>query len=377
MKILFTGGGTGGHFYPVIAITEAFNRLAEQEKFFNVNLYYMADTPFDERLLFENGIIFKKIDSGKVRRYFSFKNFTDIFKTGFAVLNAIFQLYKLYPDVVVGKGGYASFPVLVAAVILNIPIIIHESDSIPGAVNKLMGRFASKIAISYAEAINYFPKEKTALTGNPIRKAILNPIKDGSSELFALEEGIPVIFIIGGSQGARIINDAITQVLPELVSRYQIIHQTGKKNIKSVRETASVVLRDNVFAQRYKPFAFLDDLSIRMAAGVSSLVVSRAGSAIFEIAVWGLPSIIIPIKRSNGDHQRKNAYIYARTGACDVIEEGNLTPHILLSEIDRLIGRPDITEKMSTAAKEFSGTSSADKIAEQILNILHKHKNNS
>jgi len=374
MKVLFTGGGSGGHFYPIIAIAEAFNALAEQEKFFDVELYYMADQPFDERLLFENRITFKKINTGKIRRYFSLKNIIDFFKTGAAAVRAVGQLYALYPDVVVGKGGYASFPALFAARILRIPIIIHESDSVPGAVNKWVGKFADKIAISYEGAIKYFPKEKTALTGNPIRKAIIDPTTEGANDLFDLEEGVPIIFIIGGSQGAQIINDAVIQVLSGLVSNYQIIHQTGINNIDAVRETANALLKSNEFAQRYKPFAFFDDLSLKMAAGSANLVVSRAGSTIFEIAAWGLPAIIIPITESNGDHQRKNAYTYARVGACEVIEEANFTPNILLSEINRLMDDPDARQRMSESAKGFSRTDAAEKIAEQILNVLREHK---
>jgi len=374
MKVLFTGGGTRGHFYPIIAIAEAFNALAEHEKFFDVELYYMSDQPFDERLLFENGITFKRVNTGKIRRYFSLKNIIDFFKTGIAVISAIWQMYKLYPDVVVGKGGYASFPALFAARILNIPVIIHESDSAPGIANKWAGKFADKIAISYESAAKYFPKEKTALTGNPIRREIIEPTNEGANDLFDLEDGVPVILILGGSQGAQIINDAVIQALSGLVSKYQIIHQTGANNINEVRETADALLKGNEFAKRYKPFAFFDDLSLKMAASVADLVVSRAGSTIFEIAVWKLPSVIIPITGSNGDHQRKNAYTYARAGACEVIEEANFTPNILLSEIDRLMDEPDTRSKMSESAKGFSRTDAADKIAEQILNVLREHK---
>lgn len=374
MKVLFTGGGTRGHFYPIIAVAEQINKLAEDEKFFDIELFYMADQPFDERLLFDNGITFKKTATGKMRRYFSFKNIADIFRTGIAVIKAIGQLYKLYPDVVVGKGGYASFPALFAARFLRIPVIIHESDSVPGAVNKWAGKFADKIAISYPSAAKYFPKERTALTGNPIRSVLLNPTTEGAKELLNLEDNVPVIFIVGGSQGAQIINGAVMQILPELVGRYQIIHQTGANNIDEVRSTANALLKDSEHAGRYKPFAFLDDLALRMTAGVTDLVISRAGSTIFEIAVWGLPSIIIPITESNGDHQRTNAYTYARAGACEVIEEKNFTPHLLLSEVNRLIDTPEERSTMSQNAQQFARVDAAEKIAREIISILHEHE---
>ena len=135
MKILFTGGGTGGHFYPIIAIAQAINEIQEKEKLVGVELFYMSNSPYDERLLFENGISYKEISAGKIRRYFSFKNFTDLFKTFNGIISAIAALYVIYPDVVFGKGGYASFPVLFAARLLRIPVIIHESDSHPGRAN--------------------------------------------------------------------------------------------------------------------------------------------------------------------------------------------------------------------------------------------------
>lgn len=374
MNIVFTGGGSGGHFYPVIAIVEELNKQIEKEHFLGVDIYYLSDDPFDERLLFENGVYFKRVRTGKFRRYFSLKNITDIFKTIFAVIKAIWQLYVLYPDVVVGKGGYASFPALFAARFLRIPVIIHESDSVPGKVNEWAGKFAERVAISYPGAEEYFPKEKTALTGNPIRKEILEPMQEGAYELLSLERDVPVILIVGGSQGAQLINDAILQTLTKLLPRYQILHQAGVGNVEEVRQTADALLAENEYRDRYKVFGFLDDMSLRMAAGVSELVISRAGSTIFEIAAWGLPSIIIPITNSNGDHQRTNAYTYARAGACEVIEEENFTPHVLSSEIDRIMGDEGIRTDMRAGAESFARTDAAEQIAEQIVLLLKEHQ---
>jgi UDP-N-acetylglucosamine--N-acetylmuramyl-(pentapeptide) pyrophosphoryl-undecaprenol N-acetylglucosamine transferase len=258
--------------------------------------------------------------------------------------------------------------------VLRIPVIIHESDSSPGRVNAWAGRFAQKIAVSYPEAGKYFNKEKVAFTGNPIRKEIINPLSNGAKEFLKLEEGIPTIFIIGGSQGAQNINDTVIESLPELVQKYQIVHQTGRRNFEIVTKTAEVVLKDSKYYHRYHPHDYLNDLSLRMAAGASDLVISRAGSAIFEIASWGLPSIIIPLPKNVSHDQVNNAFSYAHSGACTVMEEQNLSSHIFISEIDRIITNQTIKDKMKQAAKQFSHTDAADKIANVILETALSHE---
>lgn len=373
MKVVFTGGGTGGHFYPVIAIVQRLNELIDREKLIDVEIYYMSDSPYDERVLFENGVIFKKMNSGKLRRYFSVLNFLDFFKTAIGVIRALGTLYVLYPDVVVGKGGYASFPALIAAKILRIPVIIHESDSVPGRANVIASKFARRIAISYPEASEYFPKEKTALTGNPIRREIAIPMHEGAREMLKLEDGVPVILVLGGSQGAVIINDALIQAAPRLIENYQIIHQVGQKNLDAAQKMLDVVTGNNIHKDRYKIYGYLNEITLKNGAGVADLIISRAGSTIFEIALWGVPSIIIPITDSNGDHQRKNAYAYARTGGCIVIEEGNLTTNLLTSEINRLIADPTLLEKMRAGARSFARADAAEKIAQEIVLVLKEH----
>jgi len=295
-----------------------------------------------------------------------------IFKTVGALFKAIVAIYKIYPDVVVGKGGYASFPALFAARFFRIPVIIHESDSMPGRVNRWAGKFAYRIAVPYPGAAKFFPAERTALTGQPLREAILSPL-EGGDELLGLEEGIPTIFILGGSQGAQKINDTVTQIVGNLVQNYQIIHQTGEANIKEVEEITSSLLRESEHKGRYKIFGHLNDDAMKMAAGAADIVVSRAGSSIFEIAAWGLPSIIIPLPDSGSDHQRKNAFTYARAGACTVVEEENLAPHLLESEINRIMEEDEEREKMKVAAKGFAKLDAAEKIATQILQVLLQH----
>src|SRR3989344_4825861 len=172
MKVVFTGGGTGGHFYPAIAMAEAVRDLAREPRLIEPRPYYFAPTPADEDVLFENGIVFIRIPAGKMRRYRSFKNITDLLATGTGFLMALSALFRIFPDVVVSKGGYGSVPTVLAARLLGIPIIIHESDAKPGRANLLAAPFATRIAIAFPSAAAYFPKSargKIAQTGIPIR----------------------------------------------------------------------------------------------------------------------------------------------------------------------------------------------------------------
>ncbi len=184
------------------------------------------------------------------------------------------------------------------------------------------------------------------------------------------------ILVLGGSQGAEAINNVILDSLPELLKNYQVIHQTGEANFDEVRSRAKYIVTDENLLNRYKPFPFLNPLSVKMSAGAASLVISRAGSSIFEIASWGVPSIIIPIPGiySNGDHQRKNAFNYARHGAATVIEEDNLSPVIILSEVKRILNDPKKFADMQSAALKFATPNASREIAQAIVDISLSHE---
>ncbi|MBP6931116.1 MAG: undecaprenyldiphospho-muramoylpentapeptide beta-N-acetylglucosaminyltransferase [Candidatus Pacebacteria bacterium] len=374
MKILLTGGGTGGHFYPLIAIAEEINKLVDKEKILDVKLYYMSDAPYDKRMLFENNIEFVGVPAGKMRTYSSILNFLDLFKTATGLFYGLIRLFSIYPDVVISKGGYASFPAVFAAKILRIPVIVHESDSSAGRLNLWASKFAKRIAVSYPEAGEQFPKDKTAWVGQPVRREVSAAATTGMFEFFKLSRDVQTIFVVGGSQGAEIINSTLIEALPDLISKYQIIHQAGPKNFEEVKLRSDLMLEKNPYKARYIVYPYLNNLTTKMAAGAATLVISRAGSTIFEIAAWGVPSIIIPITNSNGDHQRKNAFSYARAGACDVLEEANLTPHVLVAEIDKLMNNTDRLNQMKEKAKAFSTPDAATKIAQEAIDMALAHE---
>lgn len=382
MKILFTGGGSGGHFYPIIAVAQKLNIMLERENIVGAKLYYMSTEPYNERMLYDNKITFQKITAGKIRTYLSLKNLSDPFKMIYGVIQAFFKVFALYPDVVFSKGSFASFPALVAARFFRIPVIIHESDSVPGRVNAWAGKFAQKIAISYPEAAKFFPLGRTALTGNPIREDLMHPSGLDPFRELGLDPAVPVILVLGGSQGAQKINGHMVSLAPHLVEHYQIIHQTGEANATEVQEIISGLLtrssyerhEGNPYASRYHVYGYLDSKKMRLVAEVATIVVSRSGSAIFEIATWGIPAILVPITNSHGNHQRENAFAYARAGGAVVVEEENLTQNILITEIDRLMQDPARRAQMKERALAFARTDSAEKIAEQIMAILLRHQ---
>lgn len=378
MKIVLTGGGTGGHFYPIIAVAQEINKIAKDNRLLRPELYFMSIDPYNEGLLFENNLTYVGVTSGKIRRNGGMQNtilnFIDLWKIFFGSLSALWRMFLIYPDVVFGKGGFASFPALLAARILRIPVVIHESDNKPGKVNAWAGKFARRIAISYPDAIKYFPREKTAYTGNPVRKEVQDILTVGGREQLGLDPNIPVILVLGGSQGARFINNAIIDVISRLVEKYQVIHQVGRLNFEVMKETKEVVLLGNKFKDRYKIVDYMKSLDLKAAAGSADLIISRAGSAIFEIALWGKPSIIIPIPEDVSHDQRENAYSYARSGACSVIEEKNLTQGVLMAEVQRILTTPEIKDGMIKAAAAFARVDSASLIANEIIAIALEHE---
>ena len=188
-----------------------------------------------------------------------------------------------------------------------------------------------------------------------------------------MEPNVPVMLIIGGSQGAEILNDVLLGSLNDLLKNWQIIHQTGKANLSEVTSRVNVVVTEKLLLNRYHAFDFLSDSALAMTGGAADLVISRAGSSIFEIASWGVPSIIVPITVSNGNHQRNNAFNYMKSGACLVIEEANFSPHILLTESERIRASDNLKQSMSLAAKKFVQKDSALKIARELVNIAIEH----
>ncbi len=378
MRIVLIGGGTGGHFYPLIAIAEGIEAICKERTLLEPELFYLGPEPFDGNALLEHDIIHVQSPAGKVRRYTSILNIFSFVSTFAGIIKSIFLLYKLYPDVIFSTGGYAAFPTLYAARILKIPVVVYDADAKPGRVTLWSSKFAKWIGTAHPEAATHFPenvRHKIARVGHPIRLEIESPAKEGGYEFLKLDPSAPAIFIMGGSQGAQAINNVVLDSVKDLVQRYNVIHQAGTANVKEVSGVANLILKDVAHQEHYKAYGLLNTLAIRMAAGISTIVISRAGSGtIFEIASWGLPAILVPIPEDVSHDQTENAFSYARAGAAVVIEQRNLTQHVLIAEIDRLMQNTELRTTMSEAAKAYSRPQAAKKIANILLETALEHE---
>ena len=332
-KIILTGGGTAGHVTPNIALLPI---LREHD--YSIN-YIGSFDGIEKKLIQECGVEYHGISSGKLRRYFSWKNFTDPFRVLAGFGQAKQLLKELKPDIVFSKGGFVSVPVVLAAKKLHIPAIIHESDITPGLANKIAMRGAKKICCNFPETLAYLPKAKAVLTGSPIREELFRGDRDKGLAFCSFSPDKPVLMIIGGSIGSIFINNAIREILPELTPKFQIIHICGKGNISTSHE------KMNGYVQFQYVSAQLSDLF-----AAADLVISRAGAnVICELLALKIPNLLIPLSAasSRGD-QILNAKSFEKQGFSMVLEQESLTPDRLLYSIESLYtNRDEFIQSMS------------------------------
>lgn len=319
--IVLTGGGTAGHVTPNIALIPKLRELGYQIS------YIGSYDGIEKQLIEELGIPYYGISSGKLRRYFDLKNFTDPFRVLKGFSEAKKLLKQLKPDVIFSKGGFVTVPVVIAAKSFKIPAVIHESDMTPGLANKLCIPFASKVCCNFPETVNSLPKEKAALTGTPIRRELMDGNSDAARLFCGFTSEKPVILIIGGSLGAASVNENIRKILPELLKEFQVIHLCGKgKTSEELNGLPGYVQFEYIKEELPDLFALAD------------LVISRAGAnAICELLALHKPSLLIPLsaKASRGD-QILNARSFERQGYSMVLEEEEITEEKLLASIREL-----------------------------------------
>jgi len=376
IRIVLTGGGTGGHLFPLVAVSRKFNELANAQNFGNPEIYYLGPGLFLESSLAreEMNFHYKILITGKLRRYFSFRNFIDFFKAVFGIIHALWEMWKIMPDAIFSKGGYGSIGVVIAGWLYRIPIIIHDSDSIPGLTNKILSRFATFVAVAWSEAAPYFPAGKTYYTGESIRDVFFQTPRLGEERAaLHLTSQKPVTLILGGSQGAQKINDIILDILPEFLSNTELIHQTGDALYEEVVHEAKIVLegQSGNLLISYHPVSFLIEPEYAAAFHSADLIISRAGAGtIFEIAASGKASILIPLTGSANEHQKSNASIFAAGGRAEVVEESNLTPRLLLSVIGSILNNPGKKKSIEEKARQFATPDAAKLIAQALLNLI-------
>jgi len=375
IRVVLTGGGTGGHIFPIVAVSRALKELA-QARNLSLKQYFIGPDHFSRKILNKEDISIHIIPAGKLRRYFSFRNFISPFQSFWGFTKSLWLLWKIMPDTIWSKGGYGSFPVALAGSLYLIPLIIHESDTVPGLTNRILGMPAKAIGISFDYARRFFNPRKTTLVGNPVRQGTqtCREYKETTKETLKIKGNRPLILILGGSQGAEKINEIVAQSLERLLGKYEIIHQCGPQRFEVFQNKLKTVYDINPQASPfYHLVDFLPENLLFGAMALSSLIISRAGAgSIFEIAACGKPSILIPLPSAAGNHQEKNAFEYNRTGAAIVISQKNLTPHILENEIKRVMETPGLAKKMQQMAERFAKPWAAKKIAEEILYFATK-----
>ncbi|MFA7142145.1 MAG: UDP-N-acetylglucosamine--N-acetylmuramyl-(pentapeptide) pyrophosphoryl-undecaprenol N-acetylglucosamine transferase [Candidatus Paceibacterota bacterium] len=373
MKIILAGGGTGGHTFPLIAVL----REIKKQSLNVINFLYLGPKDaFSESLFLKEGIKISFCSAGKIRRYSGistfFENIKDIFFViPLGILQAFIKIFFYAPDLIFSKGGYGSLPVVIAGTLLRVPIVMHESDTIPGQANRLISSFAFKIYVAFDKKnVSFFPLKKMESVGNPIRETVLNGSPGKAKELLKLNFKKPTILVLGGSQGSVRINELIIQIAPQMLKLFEIIHQTGNKDFRRVKKYTSALIPKELKSD-YHIYPFLNEKELQSAYTASDLIVARAGAGtIFEISANGKPSILIPLPESAQNHQLKNALTYAKlTKSAIVIEEKNLTPNFFLGEIKNIFEFKNIKE-MQKNAKEFGKTNSAEIIAKDIIKFL-------
>lgn len=320
-RIILTGGGTAGHVTPNIALLPKL-----QEMGFDIH-YIGSYNGIEKELIEPFGIPYHGISSGKLRRYFSFQNFTDPFRVLKGMGEARKLIRELKPDVIFSKGGFVSVPVVLAGKKCKVPVIIHESDMTPGLANKIAIPSATKVCCNFPETLEYLPKDKAVLSGSPIRQELLSGNKIAAMDLCGFSADKPIILVIGGSLGSVAVNNAVRAALPELLKSFQIVHLCGKGKVdESLNNTKG-----------YKQFEYIKE-ELRDIFAMTDIVISRAGAnAICELLALRKPNLLIPLSAnaSRGD-QILNARSFERQGFSLVLEEEEVTKDTLLEAVQNL-----------------------------------------
>jgi len=349
-----TGGGTGGHVYPALPII----RLLQQEGY---SISWIGSCKGIERDLVTSwGVTYKSINTGKLRRYFSFRNFTDIFRILAGFFQSFFYMFKNRPVLVFSKGGFVSVPPVMAAALLGIPVLTHDSDVDPGLATKINSRFARKIFVAYEKSKAYFSgklKDKVIVSGNPVRKEFFEDSSFFPEEWTRLIGDKKLIIVIGGSLGAQQLNQLVLESLSELTRDYFIVHQMGEKNFKPLE------------CENYLPLAYINK-ELPSLFRRADLAISRAGAGtLWELSASGTAAVLLPLTVGSRGDQLKNAAIFHEAGIAEILSD-KADKEELITVSRGILDNPDILSNMKKAAGHFSA-----KAAEEIiLSWIHEEE---
>lgn len=351
--IVFTGGGTGGHVYPALAVIEILK--AEGYKVSWIG----SKKGIEYKIINKLGIDFYSIPSGKLRRYFSLKNFIDIFKISIGFLSSIILLIKLKPDLIFSKGGYVTVPPIIAAKIVKIKSITHESDFDPGLATRINSKFVDRILVPYNETKNLISakyRDRVVVTGNPVRKEFFNPNREKGLEAIGLTDDRPIILVLGGSLGAKQINDLILSDIDYLSSKYNIYHQMGERNFVESKN------------RHYISTPFITD-NMADIIKAADIVISRSGAgAIWEFITVGTPSLLIPLSAGSRGDQLRNAEYFRKKGTSLVLNGLDVNTDSLRDMLNNYF--TNLKNEMESVTKKVGAENCAKNITNVIKELL-------
>lgn len=357
-RIIFSGGGTAGHVWPLISVYKA------MEKDFEA-LYLGTGDEKERQLVERAGIKYRKIISGKYRRYFSLANFIDPFKVILGIIQSFLIMLFFRPQIVFTKGGYVTVPVGIASFLTARKLVIHESDSVMGLANRILAKLAKKVFCAFP--IESYPKNirnKAVFVGVPVRPEILTGDRGKARDDFEFSPGPPTVLFIGGSSGAKGVNDFVSHNLDKLIDFCQVIHITGKNDYPKIRQRAL-----ELSSKKQKKFRYFNFVTHELPdiLSLSDLVISRAGATtIFELAALSKPTIFIPYPYAAANHQFVNAKILERAQAGVLMEEGKFTDEQLIAQIKRLLDNQKAMANLSKNIHKFYQSNSAERIGQQL-----------
>ena len=374
-RITLAGGGTAGHMNPLLAISVELKLIAETSGT-NLEISYVGNPGKFDTKFATNGVIIRRIVESRIRRYAAPQNILEGPKFVLGFLQALWHLFWIMPDLVFSKGGPGSLSVVLAARFYRIPVAIHESDATPGMTTQVSSRFAEKIFLSFESAKDFLPigaQRFAEVTGNPLRRSLLSDVPDQISAKKALgfNPELPLIFVVGGSQGSDRINNLILASLPDILnSGIQILHQTGDGLFEKVKGSLGnyFASAEEMEASGYRPIPSFEG-DMKEAISAADLIVSRAGSSIFEFAAFGKPSILIPLPEAAQNHQLLNARAYEKVGGCIVLEEDSITVPNFINLIKSLVIDEGRLKVMSDSAKKFAKPDAASAIALKLIEL--------
>jgi len=369
LKIVVSGGGTGGHIYPALALIRMIKKKHPDTSF----LYIGTEKGLESKLVVREGIPFQSIDITGFRRAVSFENVKTIMRFLKGVNDCKKMLKEFQPDVVIGTGGYVCGPVVYAAAKMGIPSIVHEQNSVPGLTNKFLSKYVDKIAVCFEAAKAHFPADKTVLTGNPRASEVIEASGTGVLEKYGFKKDRKTVLIFGGSRGARPINEAVVQALNDLADReYQVLYVTGDvhyERVSTMLQTAGKP--DNVSVE-----PFIHNMPDVLAA--CDLVVARAGATtLAELTALGIPSVLIPSPYVTNNHQEKNARSLTDKDAAVLLLEKDLTGGLLVKELDDILMNEPRLDKMKKESTRLGIPDAADRLYRVMVELTERNGRSS